>query len=196
MASRKRGPDELLIQEALFVDHYLACNCNGTEAARRAGYSATSSDGLASTATRLLNRVQVQRALDKKRKAIEMGATEVIARHSEIARASLEDVCDPMLYPELAHARASGKVHLLKRLTVTTRTIPTKQGPITERNVTFELHDSAGAQRTMMKYHGLLTDVIAVKDLPKDEDGLVAVVMREIQRVTGSAPEPGKKVKA
>ncbi len=35
MSARRKGREGLSIQEALFVEAYLACNCNGTEAARR-----------------------------------------------------------------------------------------------------------------------------------------------------------------
>lgn len=195
MGMRTKTHDDLLPQEALLIENYLACNCNGAEAAKRAGYSATSREGLAATASRVLARARVKKALEEKRKAIAMGATEVIQRHSEFARASLEDVLDVAAYPELAHAAANGKLHLIREFTITTRTIPTKQGPLIERQVNFKIHDAKDAQKTLMKYHGLLTDVIAVKDLPKTEDELVASVMKEVARVTGEAPS-AKKVKA
>lgn len=185
MGSRRKGDDGLTDQEGLFVENYLAANCNGTEAARRSGYKGDG-DTLKVQASVLLTRPNVRRALEEKRKAISMSASEVVQRHSEIARASIEDVCDPVAYPELAYARESGKAHLIRKLTVTTRTIPQKNAvPIIERNVTVELHNAQEAQRTLMKYHGLLTDLIAVKDLPKDQSELVAVLMKEMARVMG-----------
>src|SRR5262249_55423647 len=63
------------------------------------------------------------------------------------------------------------KAHLLRSLKVTTRTIPQRGAPpIIERNVSFELHDARAAQQTLMKYHGLLVDMPAIRDLPKTED--------------------------
>src|SRR5262249_46571049 len=121
--------------------------------------------------SRLLTRVNVRAALEEKRKAIAMGAWEVIQRHSEIARASLDDFLEPRQYPELDYARARGKAHLLRSLKVTTRTIPQRGAPpIIERNVSFELHDARAAQQTLMKYHGLLVDMPAIRDLPKTGD--------------------------
>jgi hypothetical protein len=47
-----------------------------------------------------------------------------------------------------------------------------------------------------MKYHGLLTKIQAIKDLPKNEDELVALAIREIERVTGKrVPRTAEKPK-
>ena len=71
----------------------LPANCNGTEAARRAGYKGDGNT-LKVQASRLLTRPHVQAALHERRHAIEMDATETLQRLSEIARASAEDFVD------------------------------------------------------------------------------------------------------
>src|SRR5262249_58126850 len=77
-------PSKLL----LFADLYLACNCNGTEAARRAGYKGNDVT-LRSVASENLTKPLVIDRLAEHRRTLAMDHLEAIQRMSEMARASL-----------------------------------------------------------------------------------------------------------
>lgn len=153
MSARRKGREGLSIQEALFVEAYLACNCNGTEAARRAGYKGDG-DTLEVQASRRLTRANVRDALDARRQKAAVGAWETLQRLSDHARASIEDFLDDACSLDLTKAREAGKRPLVKELTE--RIIPTKDGDI--RQTTITLHDAQTALITLMKHHGLLKD--------------------------------------
>lgn len=67
-----------------FVEHYLACRFNGTEAARRAGYACPSEE-----AHRLLKNAQVRARIDERLAALRLSADEVLAELRDVA------MCDP-----------------------------------------------------------------------------------------------------
>lgn len=192
MAKKDLKDGAFTFQARVFADVYLTTNCNGVETLRRMGH--TGNDAvLATTAWRLLRKVEVQDALEERRRDIAMGALEAIERHSRIARCSMDDVLDARGDFDVAKARETGAIHYVREVTV--REIPMKTGPpIIERRC--KMDDRQAAQVTLMKYHGLLTEVLAIKDMPKTEEELIDAVMREVRRVTGEPSAPGKKVKA
>lgn len=75
-------------QQRLFVDAWFETNCNGTEAARLAGYGGDdpSDQTLASTASRLLRNVKVQDEINARWAEKGMSGDEVIAHLAEIVR--------------------------------------------------------------------------------------------------------------
>ena len=119
MAPRRKGEDGLTLQEGLFVEHYLACNCNGTEAARRAGYAGADLT-LAVQANRLLSRAKVQEALEKRRLTIEMSANEVLAELAKVGR--LDVMLPGMAGPKVRALEVLARAHGL--LDLSTRELP------------------------------------------------------------------------
>ena len=180
MSARSKNGEGLTIQEALFVEAYLACNCNGTEACRRAGYSGND-NVLAVQANRLLSRAKVSAALDDRRHRYAMDAYETLQRISDHARASIEDFLDDAGSIDLVKAKGLGKMHLVKKLTQ--RIIPAEDGDI--RQTTLQLHDAQAALRDLMRHHGLLKDDVPGKDTPKSQRELDELLTAEIRRVKG-----------
>lgn len=76
---------ELTNKQRVFVEEYLRC-WNGTEAARRAEYSASSDNVLAATASRLLRNVKVREHIKARIEEKAMSADEVLAHLADIAR--------------------------------------------------------------------------------------------------------------
>jgi phage terminase small subunit len=130
-----------------FVEEYLQC-WNARRAAIAAGYSQKSAH---TTAHRLLENTDVQKAIQARISEKAMGADEVLLRLADQAKATMEDFVtvkengDIML--DLEKARLSGKLHLIKGIT------PTRQG------FKIELHDQQKALELIGKAHGLFREV-------------------------------------
>jgi phage terminase small subunit len=105
-------------KQRAFVHHYLAC-WNGTEAARRAGYSDKTA---CQQASRLLTNVNIQGAIQDALDELAMSAGEVLLRLTAQARGSLADfISIDSDHPDtwnldLAKAQRSGAIHLIKKL--------------------------------------------------------------------------------
>jgi len=112
-----------------------------------------------------------------------MDATEVLQRHSEIARVNLDDCISEDGRLDLEKARAMRKMHLIKAITTKTYWDKGKKAEVTEVRV--EAYNAQQAQQTLMKYHGLLADVIAVKKLPDNAEELAGMLRAEVERTTG-----------
>ncbi len=166
MSARRKDWEALSIQEGLFVEAYLACNCNGTEAARRAGYKGDKAT-LKVQAHRLLTRANVRDALDARRRQHAIDAYETLQRLTDHARASMEDFLTEGQI-DLKKAEAEGNLALIKKLTE--RVITTEQGDI--RTTTIELHDAQTALALFMKHHGLLETTLKKGDAAKDRAGV------------------------
>lgn len=177
--------DALDEREKRFVLAYLANNCIGWRAAKEAGYGNENSslDVHNVQAVRLLQRATIRAALDEMRETEHMGAAEVLQRHSEIARVNLDDCVDESGRLDLKKARTMRKMHLVKSITTRTYYDKGKRAEVTE--VTVTAHNAQQAQQTIMKYLGLLTDVIAVKKLPDNADELAELLRAEFERTTG-----------
>lgn len=177
--------DALDEREKRFVLAYLANNCVGWKAAKEAGYGHENSsyDTHNVQAVRLLHRATIRAALDEMRQTEHMGAIEVLQRHSEIARVNLDDCLDEEGRLDLKKARSMRKMHLVKSITTRTYWDKGKKAEVTE--VTVTAHNAQAAQATLMKYHGLLADVIAVKKLPDNAEELAAMLRAEVERTTG-----------
>ena len=145
---KKNTPTDKQIQ---FVAHYLIC-WNGAEAARRAGYSVKTA---AVIAHENLTKPYIRSLIDERMKQVAMSAGEVLARLSDMARASLDDVINPDDEFDLTLARASGKMHLVKKIK---RTQHTNDDGFTTRTTEIELHDAQAALVQLGKYHKLFTD--------------------------------------
>lgn len=157
---------ELKPKQRSFVLEYLR-DFHQRNAAIRAGYSERSAD---STASDLLRNPKIRAAVDLGFQLAAMPAPEVIARLSDMARASADDLLTiyesplhditghPVLgkdgkpivryWPslDLEKARERGMLHLVKKVSYTAH------GP------SVELYDAQAALNTLAKYHGLLVD--------------------------------------
>ncbi len=128
----------LTTKQQAFVDEYLACGFNATEAARRVGYAYPNKQG-----PRLLVNVGIARAIQQGLAERAMPATEVLARIAEHARGTMADFLDDAGDIDLTQARERGKLHLVKSRSVT------KEG---ER---IELYSAQSALELLAKHHGL-----------------------------------------
>jgi phage terminase small subunit len=146
-----------------FIAHYLTC-FNATDAARRAGYPAKSAHAMG---YENLRKPYIKAIIDQRIAENAMSANEVLARLSDMARASLEDVVNEDDEFTLDLARGKGKLHLIK--SIKRREFTDKEGNTT-RTTEFELHDAQAALVHLGKYHKLFTNVHEFKDLTNKED--------------------------
>jgi hypothetical protein len=116
-------------RERLFIEAYLATRGNGTESARRAGYTG-SANVLAATASRLLRSVKVQEAIrERTEKAVErVHGTATPERVLQVLGEQLEagrvpafrvdpETGEPIV--DLRAMEAAGTLHLVKKVTET-----------------------------------------------------------------------------
>ena len=143
-------------REFLFVDYYLADpEGNGTEAARKAGFTGTA-ESLWTTASRLLRRAKVQAEIRRRLGNHIASSEEVLERLTKQARADLTDVLDQDGNFSLSKARQH---RILKKLKVKTTTRRTKDGEeIEDVTQEFEIHDPQAADDRLGRYHKLFQD--------------------------------------
>ncbi len=171
-------PDDegLTYKQRLFVDAYLGrANGNATEAARLAGYKG-SEVTLASVGYENLRKPQIAARIEARLTASAMSASEVLARLSEQARASLDDFGQGLgdrLLLDLGKAQRRGKLRLLKKLSYNQNGDPA-----------IELYSAQAALKLLAQYHGLLS---ASRD---DElDGLLDRLLAEAAAKRQAADE-------
>jgi hypothetical protein len=169
------------LRETLFAQFYVLCNCSGVEAARRAGYGGDTAT-LAVQASRLLRRAKVRDILAEQRRLLAMDHREAIQRMSEMARASMDDFLDEDGHLDVETARRNGKVWLVKALEEERWFDKAGQEHVVRK---IRLHDAQQALTTIMKFHHLLSELLAARDLPRDEDELDRMIEVELQRVKG-----------
>ena len=134
----------LTAKQQSFVEHYVDCGFNASEAARRAKYQ-----GKANViGPRLLANVSIRAAVSKVLEERAMPASEVLARLAEQARGDMADFLNEAGDIDLAQARERGKLHLIKTRATT------KEG---ER---IELYSAQTALELLAKHHALLTEKI------------------------------------
>jgi phage terminase small subunit len=135
--------DSLTDKQRAFVEAYLACGFNATEAARRAGYSDRTAHAIG---WENLRKPEIAAAIQQGLSERAMPADEVLARIAEQARGTMEDFLDDSGDIDLKRARDRNKLHLVKARSVT------KEG---ER---IELYSAQTALEILAKHHKLLTD--------------------------------------
>lgn len=132
-------------KQRAFVEEYLACGFNASEAARRAGYSENTAR---QQGQRLLTNVDIAAAIQQGLAERAMPATEVLARLAEHARGTMDDFLDDAGDIDLKRGRERGRLHLVKSRSVT------KEG---ER---IELYDAQAALALLGRHHKLFTDMV------------------------------------
>lgn len=179
---------DLSPKQLSFVEHYLACGFNASEAARRAGYSAKTAQEQGS---RLLSNVIVKALVEKRLGEAAMTADEVLARLADQARGTIADfmVRNDL---DLAAARENGKLHLIKKIKRTTRSDDDDNLYTT---LEIELYDAQAALVHIGRHHKLFTDRVIVEDNWRieaaeagvDPEALVNELFSKVKRNAGDA---------
>lgn len=168
--------------ERAFVSAYFSAGCSISGAAHAMGKEPND-------AHKLMRRRVVRDAIERKHARFNMGANEVISRLASQARCTLDDVLDDAGEFDLPKARKTGAIHQVKRLKVKTETWTDKQGEDhVERTMEVEMESRQGALGLLARYHALLTDNVALRGIPTDERTLKALILSELQRVSGALP--------
>ena len=102
----------LTAKRRVLIEHYLQC-WNGAEAARRAGYTHSGANRMAS---RILNLPEAQALIKERIEALSMSADEAIVRLSEQARADYATYLRADGSVDLERLLADGKGRLIKSL--------------------------------------------------------------------------------
>lgn len=154
---------------------------NGAEAVKLAGYDPKDSIVAAVMACQLKKKDRIRDFIDAKMAEDGMQATEILARLSQIARGTINDVIGNSGTFDLEQARENGSIHLVKKLK-TKRTIMQKKTEVTEsmktflaedevddietqteiihEEIEFELHDPHAALIDLGKHHKLFTQKV------------------------------------
>lgn len=153
----------LTYKERLFVEAYLGeAAGNATKAARQAGYAAATNQALRQLARELLTKLHIRAAIDARLDSAALTSSEILARLSDHASASLEDFIkvtkDGRFTVDLKQAKQCGKLHTLKKL---------KEG---QHGIEIELHDPLNALDKLAKYRGLLAGKTTGEADRVDED--------------------------
>ena len=143
-------------KQQAFVDAYITCGFNATEAARRAGYSGDDTAMRVIGARNLAN-VNIRSEIDGLLSERLMSRDEVLARLAEHAGVTLDDFVDGYGDIDLDRARERGKLHLVKKYT---RTESVSKFGNTEVRSQVELHDPQAALVQLGRYYKLFTDKI------------------------------------
>lgn len=150
-AEDKPGADGLTLKQRRFAEYYLGTtNGNATEAARLAGYD-TDYDTLRSIGSENLTKPNIANYIAKRLSDEAMPASEVLARLTRHARATIADIFETQgdsRYPVLNIARAfeTGGIHTVK-------SIKRDKGALT-----VEMVDAQSALVHLGRYHKLFTD--------------------------------------
>ena len=143
-------------KQQAFVDAYITCGFNATEAARRAGY-AGDDNALAVRGTENVRNIKIRAEIDRILAERLMSRDEVLARLAEHAGVTLDDFVDGYGDIDLDRARERGKLHLVKKYT---RTESVSKFGNTEVRSQIELHDPQAALVQLGRYYKLFTDKI------------------------------------
>ena len=146
---------KLTNKQQIFVDEYLK-SWNATDAARKAGYkgndktlSVVGSENLAKPCIATIIESRLEESLQDSK----ITADETLQGLSDIATGDLSDfmsVYAGMPVIDFSKAEKAGKLHLIKKLT------------ISEGKFSFELYSKQRALETMAKHYGLLNTKIEI----------------------------------
>ena len=157
----------LTTKQRLFVESYLSNGFNATEAARAAGYKGNDVT-LAAVGYENLRKPQIAAVISERVNEAAMGANEVLARLSAIARGSVADFINEDGKFDFEAAKKAKKDGLLKKLKrkttskrVDTRTegedeeAETIETSVVYEEVEFEMYSAHEALRDLGTYHNL-----------------------------------------
>lgn len=168
--------DRLTYKQRLFVEAYLGpAGGNATDAARRAGYAWPDRAG-----PRLVGKSSVRAAIDARLDEAALSTSEILARLSECATASVEHFIaidenaqgDAAYRLDLNKAKRRHKLHLIKKIK------PTQHG------IGIELHDPIAALDKLGRYRGLWDSK------GQGDDETVATFVKAVQQIATQGQEP------
>ena len=157
---------KLTDKQKLFADLYLGeARFNATKAAKMAGYSEKSAYEIGS---QNLRKVEIAGYIDNALRGMTLGANEVLARLTQIANGSIEDVLDEDGKFDYKEAKKLGKLPLLKKLKrkTTSKKVDvqedgeesTLETSMVFEEVEFEMYSAHEALRDLGKYYKLFTE--------------------------------------
>jgi phage terminase small subunit len=207
------------LRERLFVYHYLSDPRHiASTAAEKAGYSATTNDGLRVRASILLKRESIKAAINAAFESLALPKMEIIYRLGRIAAGSIEDVLNEDNELDLDQARERGTAFLLKRIKRTRDVIEIKsvktgidaegedvdlEKIIVKEKVEFEIHDPLRALELLGKNGRLFVENIQKLDRhgdPTDAEDPATVIFYLPDNGRGDGDgrpaEPAKPTKA
>ncbi len=149
---------KLSTKQKLFVEAYLTC-ANGTQAAIRAGYSRKTA---ASIASENLRKPEIRAHIDARLAEAKAGADEVIAVLTDQMYGTMGDFLIVDKKGNTTVSFTPERLHLIRKLKQSWRTIEADGEIATEESVEIELHDSQAAAVQLGRYHKLFTDNKAV----------------------------------
>lgn len=144
-------------KQEVFISEYLKC-FNGSEAARRAGYSAKSAR---QTASDLLATPYVSEQIKTRIDEIHMSADEALKLLADIARGDIGEYIDDRLMIDLSAARENGATKIIKKIRQRTITKIGKGDKDDDTEITdteIELYSAKDAIDTILKAGGKLKD--------------------------------------
>ncbi len=129
-------------RQRVFVELYLTL-WNATEAARRAGYSERTAN---EQAARLLAKVSVREAIEKRVTEHKATADEVLMRLTSHSRGTMDDFLNGFGLIDIQQARERGVMPLIKKIKQRTTTISKESGEdIETHDIELELYDAQAA---------------------------------------------------
>ncbi len=134
-------------KQKAFVDYYLTtAYFNATKAAKEAGYADPNKpDSAATVGSVLLRNAKVREYMQERLKADAASPEECIDRVQKRARATMEDVIDPVTHKiSLEYARQTGAIHLIKSVSDT------------DKGLKIEMYPADAADALLLKVHGRL----------------------------------------
>lgn len=160
---------KLTDKQKLFADAYVGeARLNATKAAVLAGYPQKSAYSVGSEN---LKKPEIRKYVDQRLSDLTLAANEVLARLTEIANGSIEDVLDGDGNFDFQAAKKAGKLPLVKKLKrkTTSKVVSTHaeetpdddeilETSLVFEEVEFEMYSSHEALRDLGKYHKLFTD--------------------------------------
>ena len=146
------GEDGLTDKQRVFVEKYLgAAHFNATESARAAGYKGNRNT-LAVVGHENLRKPKIAELVKKHFAEIAMEREEVLARLADQARGTLDEFVNARGNIDLARARRSGKMHLLKSYSRT------------DKGDRIEIYDAQSALVQIGRHHGLFVDKVEIEE--------------------------------
>jgi phage terminase small subunit len=136
-----------------FANHYMQC-WNGTEAARLAGYAGGES-ALAKQAHENLRNPKIVAYIEAQLSTEVMSANEVLARLTNIARATFDDFMDDSGLIDTVKAKRKKKLALVAR--VKDKHFINHKDETETHEMEIELYSALDALKTLAKYHQLIT---------------------------------------
>ncbi len=136
-------------KQQAFIDAFLACGFNATEAARRAGYADPNNN-----AHRLMVNNGIREEISRRMADMAMPADEALARLAEHARGDIREFVrtDEKGVPDGFSLSADRPLHRVKKVSVT------------DKGWSFEMYDAQAAIVNVLKVHGKFVDRVAIEN--------------------------------